>query len=129
MSDAKPTTRYVNDPRMDKFISWGLSAATAVALSVGAFFFNGIQEQQAKQAARSERQAEKQAEAQKQQTRATQDLRSAIGELKTSIALLARTEEDLAEHELEAAKAFDKAEGERKELRGRVRALELERSR
>lgn len=34
------TERYVNDPRVDKVISWVLTGACAVALTVGAWFFN-----------------------------------------------------------------------------------------
>ena len=36
------TSRYANDPRVDKAITWGLTAFCGVALSVGAWFFSGL---------------------------------------------------------------------------------------
>jgi hypothetical protein len=35
---------HARDPRVDRLVNWGLSAASAVALAVGAWFFSSLNE-------------------------------------------------------------------------------------
>lgn len=44
MSGEAPETRETRDPRVDRFVSLGLSTVSAVALAVGAWFFSSLNE-------------------------------------------------------------------------------------
>lgn len=79
--DEKATARYVNDPRVDKGITWALTALAAVAFSVGAWFFNDLKATQ-KEFAISQRIASK------EQASAQTKLAEAIGQLGTEVAVL-----------------------------------------
>jgi cell shape-determining protein MreC len=64
--------RDLRDPRVDRFVHWGLSAASAVALAVGAWFFSSLNE-------------------------SVRGLRTEIGELREKIAVLQVGREEIAE--------------------------------
>lgn len=43
MNEKRSTNKYTQDPRVNQFITWALTAFCGVSLSIGAWFFSGLQ--------------------------------------------------------------------------------------
>ena len=88
MTDRTPA----RDPRVDRLVSWGLSTVSAVALSIGAWFFSNLDD-------------------------SLRALRAEIGELRERIAVLQVAQEQVSKLELELrevrgrVRALERAKG------------------
>lgn len=78
------TTRYVNNPQLDKWVTWALTGLAAAAFSIGAWFFNGLTETQ-KDLARAVSGLRTEVAVLQTQQANTRDLRERIKEIGSSL--------------------------------------------